>query len=180
MKKKTIQKNKIKNKDTNENSGFFPKYTTQIINLASQTNHATRPRVVGQLTEEFRKYQEDEKNKGNIVTIKGWKKYHNDKYPTAFNDSYNKIISMLGEYKKAINLIEKKHIKRWLNDLLYKKTFEGLNVEKNLKSFLIEKGASIKDSNNEEESKNIDLYINEKPYQIKPASFKSMAPIIRV
>lgn len=29
----------------------FPKYATQLINLASRTAQATRPRVVGQMTE---------------------------------------------------------------------------------------------------------------------------------
>src|SRR3989344_4538581 len=36
----------------------FPKYTTQIINLANQNSQGTRPRVVGQLSELIKKCQE--------------------------------------------------------------------------------------------------------------------------
>ena len=34
----------------------FPKYTTQIMNLANQNAQGTRPRVVGQMTELFREF----------------------------------------------------------------------------------------------------------------------------
>ena len=46
---------KIKNKDLIREligeTKDFPKYTSQIINLANQNAQGTRPRVVGQLTE---------------------------------------------------------------------------------------------------------------------------------
>ncbi|MDZ7363482.1 MAG: MjaI family restriction endonuclease [candidate division KSB1 bacterium] len=34
----------------------FPKYTTQLINLASQNAQATRPKVVGQMSELIRQF----------------------------------------------------------------------------------------------------------------------------
>ena len=34
----------------------FPKYTTQIMNLANQNAQGTRPKVVGQMTELFREF----------------------------------------------------------------------------------------------------------------------------
>ena len=35
----------------------FPKYTTQIMNLANQNAQGTRPKVVGQMTELFREFE---------------------------------------------------------------------------------------------------------------------------
>lgn len=34
----------------------FPKYTSQLINLANQNAQVTRPKVVGQLSELFQEY----------------------------------------------------------------------------------------------------------------------------
>jgi hypothetical protein len=39
------------NEDLIGSAAFFPKYTTQIMNLANQNAQGTRPRVVGQMSE---------------------------------------------------------------------------------------------------------------------------------
>lgn len=46
---------------------FFPKYTTQLINLANQNAQGTRPRVVGQLTELIKECP--------AKSYEGWKKW---------------------------------------------------------------------------------------------------------
>lgn len=51
MKKQFKIKNKELIKEISSEARYFPKYTTQIINLANQNSQGTRPKVVGQLSE---------------------------------------------------------------------------------------------------------------------------------
>ena len=59
----------------------FPKYTSQIINLANQNAQGTRPAVVGQMTELFQKFMETDIEK----TIDEWEKWRNELYHTIGN-----------------------------------------------------------------------------------------------
>ena len=51
---------KIKNAElaeaVSQKQRAFPKYTSQIINLANQNAQGTRPRIVGQMTELFQEF----------------------------------------------------------------------------------------------------------------------------
>src|SRR3989338_2654760 len=98
---------KIKNRElVAEISGEakdFPKYTTQIINLANQNAQGTRPRVVGQLSELIVKCPHKEYIK--------WKEWYLQQQPKAIDDATKKIFSMLEELKKAINKIDEKMVK---------------------------------------------------------------------
>ena len=76
----------------------FPKYTTQIINLANQNAQGTRPRVVGQLSELI---QECPKK-----TYEGWKRWYLEKYPDAIKNAAQKINEMITNLKEAIKLID--------------------------------------------------------------------------
>ena len=51
----------------------FPKYTTQIINIASQNAQATRPKVVGQMSELIEEFP------GR--TYEEWEKWYLEHYP---------------------------------------------------------------------------------------------------
>lgn len=53
----------------------FPKYTTQLINLANQNSQGTRPKVVGQLSELIQECPSK--------TYEGWKKWYLEKHPKA-------------------------------------------------------------------------------------------------
>ena len=46
----------------------FPKYTTQIMNLANQNAQGTRPKVVGQMTELFPEFGESPLANGTLGT----------------------------------------------------------------------------------------------------------------
>ena len=81
----------------------FPKYTTQIINLANQNAQGTRPRVVGQLSELIVKCPHKEYIK--------WKEWYLQQQPKAIDDATKKIFSMVEELKKAINQIDEKMVK---------------------------------------------------------------------
>lgn len=150
----------------------FPKYTSQLINLANQNAQGTRPKVVGQLTELFEEYQKNEKE----ISIDTWKKWYLSKYPKAIDDATNKIYEQIQNLKNAMELIDKNIIQKWVEDLVITKTYNGLYVQK----AILYKIAKIKRTNfrlakPEEESVGIDGYVGNVAYSIKPDTYKTMS-----
>lgn len=143
----------------------FPKYTTQILNLANQNAQGTRPRVVGQLSELIQECPEK--------TYEGWKKWYLKKYPDAIGNASQKIKEMVNNLKEAIKLIDKSLIKKWVEDLVLEKTFIGLRFQE----VILKKVALIKNTNYrlsvpEEESRGIDGFIGNTAISIKPLTYK--------
>lgn len=144
----------------------FPRYTTQIMNLANQNAQGTRPRVVGQLSELIKECPEK--------TYEGWKKWYLSKYPKTIENATEKITGMMDNLKKAIQVIDKPMIKKWVEDLVLEKTFIGLRFQE----AILKKVASIKRtnyrlSNPKEESKGVDGFIGNTPVSIKPITYKT-------
>ena len=54
----------------------FPKYTTQLMNLANQNAQGTRPKVVGTLSEIFQEFMNNNKN----ISIEDWREWYLKKY----------------------------------------------------------------------------------------------------
>lgn len=143
----------------------FPKYTTQILNLANQNAQGTRPRVVGQLSELINECPEK--------TYQGWKRWYLSKHPNAIENAADKINEMIENFKKAINLIDKKMVLKWVEDLVLEKTFIGLKFQ----AAILKKISSIKNKTYRlfepvEESRGIDGFIGEVPVSIKPSTYK--------
>jgi len=144
----------------------FPKYTTQIINLANQNAQGTRPRVVGQLSELIKECPEK--------TYEGWKKWYLSKHPQAVENATEKINEMIDNLKEAIKLIDKSMIRKWVEDLILEKTFIGLRFQE----AVLKKVAAIKNTNYrlaepKEESQGIDGFIRDIPVSIKPITYKT-------
>lgn len=149
----------------------FPKYTTQLVNLANQNAQGTRPRVVGQLSELIQECPE--KN------YQGWKNWYLKKHPQAVANATEKISEMVENLKTAIKLIDKSLVKEWVEDLVLEKTFVGLRFQE----AILKKVAEIKNTNYRlalprEESLGIDGFIGEVPVSIKPISYKSKKALV--
>jgi len=143
----------------------FPKYTTQIMNLANQNSQGTRPKVVGQLSELIQHFEGE--------TFEDWVSWYEEKYPTAISNAVSRISVMVENLKQAIHLINDEMIEKWAKDLVYNKTFFGLKIQ----NIILKKlGEDLKVKTRlaypEEESKNIDGFIDETPVQIKPITHK--------
>ena len=144
----------------------FPKYTTQIMNLANQNSQGTRAKIVGQMSDliqEFpgHKYEE-------------WENWYKQKNPIAIDAATEKILDMIIKLKQAIRLIDKQMVKEWVEDLVVSKTFTGLRFQESiLKRLAIIKSTTYRLSNPEEESIGIDGYIGDSPVSIKPITYKS-------
>ena len=144
----------------------FPKYTTQIINLANQNSQGTRPRVVGQLSELIQECPEK--------TYEGWKKWYLKEHPNAIKNATQKISEMVINLEKAIKLINQPLIKKWVEDLVLEKTFIGLRFQEAiLKKVALIKNKTYRLSNSKEESLGIDGFIGNEPISIKPLTYKT-------
>lgn len=150
----------------------FPKYTSQLINLANQNAQGTRPKVVGQLSELFQEYQ---KNTDDI-SIDTWKKWYLSKYPKAIEDATNRIYEQIQNLKNAITLIDRDMIQKWVEDLIITKTYNGLYIQKAILSKIAKiKQKDFRLAKTEEEAIGIDGYIDNVPYSIKPDTYKTMS-----
>lgn len=164
----------IKNDELLELNGAespdFPKYTSQLINLANQNAQGTRPKVVGKLSDLFL-YFEDNTDE---VTFSKWKEWYLAKYPDAVNEATEKIWKQVENLKDAIVLIDKDMVKRWVEDLVITKTYDGLYFQhailQRLSTIL---GLTFRIATSEDESKGIDGYVGDTAYSVKPDTYKS-------
>ena len=168
MTEKIKDKFKIKNSELiAEISGEaqqFPKYTTQIINLANQNAQGTRPKVVGQLSDLIQECPHKEYEK--------WKEWYLERRPEAIDNATQKVFEMVKKLKEAINQIDEIMVKEWVKDLVVDKTFIGLKFQEAiLKRVAKIKNTDYKLSNPQEESKGIDGFIGEVPVSIKPLTY---------
>ncbi len=147
-------------------SPTFPKYATQIINLANQNAQATRPRVVGQMSELIQEF--------SGKTLEEWEEWYLAKYPDAINVATQKILEMIDNFKDVLDKIDENMIRQWLRDLIIVKTFIGLKFQEAILRKIAEKfKTNFRLADAEEESKGIDGYVANIPISLKPISYKS-------
>ncbi len=144
----------------------FPKYTTQLINLANQNAQGTRPRVVGQMSDLIQEFP------GN--TFQEWVNWYKTNYPNAISDATHKIYEMVESLKSAIQIIDRNLIQRWVEDLVLTKTYIGLRFQESiLKKIADMKGQTYRTASSNEESSGIDGFIGNLAVSIKPITYKT-------
>lgn len=145
----------------------LPKYFSQIINLLNQNAQATRPNIVGQLSELIQECPHR--------TFEGWRKWYLTKYPDAIDNATDKIVAKMNDMKQVLQPIDRKIIRNWVEDLVIVKTYAGLRFQEAIIKKLAElEGKDYRLAEPDEESKGIDGYIGEEPVSIKPESYDSM------
>lgn len=154
----------------------FPKYATQILNLANQNAQGTRPSVVGQMSELIQEFPGSK--------LKEWEEWYLNKHPEALSQAATKIFEMVENFKNVMMKIDKEMVEKWVKDLVILKTFIGLKFQEAiLKSVAAELNRNCRLATPEEESQGIDGLIGEKPVSIKPTSYemkKSLSETIEV
>jgi hypothetical protein len=156
--------NEIKNLVVNEELKL-PKYAAPIINLANRFAQATRPKIVGQMSELVKEcpYRDFE----------GWKRWYLNEYPGAIESATDMITEMLKNFKDVIDKLDKEIVRKWVEDLVLVKTFVGLRVQEPiLKFFGHLLGVKYRLATPEEESKGIDGCIGGYNVSIKPVTYK--------
>lgn len=162
---------KLKNAEiqeyVNAPASEFPKYTTQLMNVANQNSQATRPRHVGQLSELIQEFPGQ--------TFKEWVTWYQEQYPEAIDEATDRIISMIENFNEAIEKIDRTLVKSWVEDLVLVKTFAGLKFQEAILKRLSKiKGCDYRLAEPYEESQGIDGFVGEEAYSIKPGTYDSM------
>jgi hypothetical protein len=145
----------------------FPKYTTQIMNLANQNAQGTRPKVVGQMSELIKKFP----NK----TYDEWVKWYAKQMPNAIGEATERVYAMVKSIGNSASKIDKQLVRKWVEDLVLTKTFTGFCFQESILKIISDtKGIKYKAATPHEESKGIDGFIGEIPVSIKPITYKTM------
>jgi len=144
----------------------FPKYSTQILNLANQNAQGTRPAVVGQMSELIQEF--------SGKSIKEWEDWYLKTHPDAIKKAAEKITDMVENFRNVMDRIDNDIIKNWVHDLVIIKTFIGLKFQE----AILSKAAGLLNTGYrlaapEEESRGIDGYVGNIPVSIKPETYKA-------
>jgi hypothetical protein len=143
----------------------YPKYATQVMNLANQNAQGTRAKVVGQMSELIQQF--------NGAGLNEWRKWYLDGHPEAIDNATEKVWNMIGLLKESIPKIDKEMVKKWVEELVVVKTFAGLKFQNAILHKISEQQQlPYKLATPEDESKGIDGYIGGKPTSIKPTTYK--------
>ena len=144
----------------------FPKYTTQLINMANQNSQATRAHYVGQMSDLIQEFP------GN--SYDQWIKWYIAKYPDAVDQATDKTYAMIQKMQKAMAEINREMVRQWVQELILNKTYAGLRFQESILKAISEKDSTTyRLARPDEESKGIDGFIGTEPVSIKPVSYQS-------
>lgn len=144
----------------------YPKYATQIMNLANQNAQGTRAKIVGQMSDLIQEFE------GTLLSE--WEKWYLESHPDAIDNATEKVFPMVTLFKEAILKIEKETVREWIEELVIVKTFSGLKFQEAIFKKLSQHfNKPYRLAKPIEESKGIDGFIDDKPVSIKPMTYKT-------
>ncbi len=142
----------------------FPKYCSQIINLANQNAQGTRPKVVGKMSDLIQEF--------GAGSLTEWEEWYQNGHPEAINNATAKICKMIENLKAVISKIDEDMINSWVEDLVIGKTYIGLRCQEAIiKKIAQDKGLEYRLANSDEESKGIDGYIGDIAVSVKSKTY---------
>lgn len=149
----------------------FPRYTTQLMNLANQNAQGTRPKVVGQMSDLIQEF--------SGRSIAEWDAWYKERHPDAIDDATERVYAMVENLREAIQHVDKAMVRKWAEDLIITKTFVGLRFQEAiLKKVADLKGMTYRLASPEEESQGIDGHIGYIPVSIKPVTYKGKGGLV--
>jgi len=151
---------------TGADTPSFPKYTTQLLNLANQNAQGTRPDVVGQVSELI--------DESGAQTYEEWKEWYLERHPQAIERATEKVKEHVANLRDALEKIDEDMVRRWVEDLVLVKTAQGLLIEQTVLEYLADRfEVSYEQSSPQDESEGIDGYVGGRPVSVKPESYES-------
>ena len=165
----TIKKDELQRINEAE-AADFPKYTSQLINLANQNAQGTRPKVVGKLSDLFPEFAEATTE----ILVEAWGEWYLEKHPTAIENATEKVYAHIQNLRDAIPQIDRDMVHKWVKDLVITKTFNGMYFQKAILAKIAElTGQEYRLATSKEESKGIDGFVGSQPYSIKPETYNT-------
>lgn len=145
----------------------FPKYSTQIMNLANQNAQGTRPRIVGQMSDLITEF--------TGKSFDNWVRWYMSKHPNSIDQATNMVFEMIQKFASVIKEIDKQMVHDYLEDLVLAKTYVGFRFQQGILKHLAKKyNKEYRASTPTEEAKGIDGFIGDKPVSVKPHTYKAM------
>lgn len=145
---------------------IYPKYSTQIMNLANQNAQGTRAKIVGQMSDLIQEFE------GSAMAE--WEKWYLQGHPDAIDNATDKVLGMVELFKETIKDIDRNVVRQWVEELVIVKTFAGLKFQSAiLKKIADTLETTYRLATPDEESKGIDGYIGQKAASVKPSTYKS-------
>lgn len=142
-------------------------YVSSIINVANGFSHATRPKYVGQISNLIQEY----KNTHESHSIEGWIDFYNSKLgEERVHLAANKIWDSIEKIKENLESLNYDDVFEWTKDLIYTKSYMGFSIQIQILEMSCKE--SFRLSTPEEESQNIDGYVDGEPVSIKPITWK--------
>lgn len=142
----------------------FPKYTTQLLNIANRNAQSTRPRYVGQMSELIQEFDGQ--------TYEEWIAWYVKKNPGAIDVATDRTYQMIENMRQAMAGIDREMVRRWVSELVLAKTYAGLRVQKSILRKIAENEKKTwRLAVPEEEAKGIDGYIGDRPVSIMPVTY---------
>ena len=146
----------------------FPKYTTQIINLAGSNSGATRPKVVGQMSELT--------VESEAKSLDEWRGFYLNHRPDAHKAAGDKIEAMMENLRVAMECVDRDMIDKWVDDLLMNKTYYGFAAQTIvLEQLAMRLDLPLQQATPEDEARGIDGYLGGQPVSVKPTTYKQKA-----
>lgn len=145
----------------------YPKYVTQIMNLANQNAQGTRPNIVGQMSDLIQEF-----GAGSMIE---WDAWYKNGHPEAIETATVRVYRMIELLKESIQTIDKDMVRKWIEELVVVKTYCGLKFQEAiLRKIAEEKQSDYRLASPEEEAQGIDGFIGNSPVSIKPITYRIM------
>ncbi|MGI5818403.1 MAG: MjaI family restriction endonuclease [Armatimonadota bacterium] len=145
----------------------FPKYASPLLNLANQYAQATRPRVVGQMSELIEEFPGD--------CVEGWEDWYGQQMPDAMDEAVDRIEEKIRAFRDVLEQIDREMIARWVRDLVICKTYQGMRFQAAvLKHVASETKNEWTRATPEEEAMGIDGRVGSTAVSIKPETYEAM------
>jgi hypothetical protein len=107
-------------------------------------------------------------------SLNEWIEWYNERHPESIDNATDIIYDMVVKFQNAIMSIDRDVVNTWVKDLVYDKTYYGLKVQQIIIEHLANQvGKEWRLATKEEESKNIDGFIGDKPIQVKSITYKT-------
>lgn len=150
----------------------FKTYERFLLNYANRYSHGTRSNIVGQISELSKEFREENPE----GTLEDWIDFYLEKQGRdGLEEATEKIHSKVKEFEEVASGIDEDTARRWVEELVFIKSFEGLMVaeEAILKKLSEKIEVDYRNSTPEEESKGIDGYLGDQPISIKRETYAS-------
>lgn len=128
-KKRKIKLDYRENEDLykiNAQDDHVQKYQPEFLNIVNKHGHGNDADIVGMVSQVIKDYRETIKT----PTLEGWKDYHRQlDNIEGIEAGVEKNWAQFEKMKKAIDRIDKDTVRYWLENLVYNKTFAGLQAQ---------------------------------------------------